>query len=141
MASLNEVKLIGNLGTDPELRYTTGNQTPVCNMSLATTEQYTDQGGTVHKSTEWHRIVVFGRQAENAAKYLVKGRQVLITGKLHTQRWTDKDGNARYTTEIVAANVQYLGNQQKSAATKPEEQPPMDVNGADSGAVEQDPGI
>jgi single-strand DNA-binding protein len=97
MASLNKVMLIGRLGRDPELKYSQSGQA-VCTMSVATDESYTKDGNKVEQ-TEWHRVVVFARQAENVANYLKKGSQAFIEGKLQTRQWQDKDGQTRYTTE------------------------------------------
>jgi single-strand DNA-binding protein len=110
MASLNRVVILGNLGQDPELRYTQ-NQMAVCTLRIATTDYRTGQDGQRQELTEWHRIVVWGRQAENCSKYLAKGRSVLIEGRLATRAWEDKQGQKRYTTEIVAQNVQFVGGQ------------------------------
>ncbi len=103
MASLNKVILIGNLGTDPEVRFT-GTGQPVANFSIATTEKWKEG-----EKTEWHRIVVFGKQAENCKEYLSKGRQVYVEGRLQTRQWDDKNGNKRYTTETIAQRVLFLG--------------------------------
>jgi len=109
MAGVNKVILIGNLGRDPELRYTQGGQ-PVASFSLATSENWNDrQSGERQERTEWHRIVVWGRTAEMCAKYLSKGRTVYIEGRLQTREWEDKDGNKRRTTEVNAQTVQFLG--------------------------------
>ena len=108
MASLNRVVILGNLGSDPELRYTQ-NQMAVCSLRVATTDYRTGADGQRQELTEWHRIVVWGRQAENCSKYLAKGRSVLIEGRLVTRAWEDKQGQKRYTTEIVAQNVQFVG--------------------------------
>jgi len=107
MASVNKVMVMGRLGQDPELRHTQ-NQTAVCSLSLATTEFRMGQDGQRQETTEWHKVVVWGKQAENASKYLAKGRGVFIEGRLQTRAWEDKDGQKRYTTEIVANNVQFL---------------------------------
>lgn len=108
MASVNKVILVGNLGRDPEIRYTqTG--TPVTNFTMATSERWTDPSGEKREKTEWHRIVVWGKQAEVAAEYLRKGRQVYIEGSLQTREWTDREGNKRYTTEVRAQRLQLLG--------------------------------
>lgn len=107
MASVNRVLLVGHLGRDPELRTTT-NGTSVCEFSVATNERWKDQQGNPQEKTDWHRIVVWGRQAENVARYLSKGSQALIEGKLQTRDYTDKEGNKRYITEVVAQNVQFL---------------------------------
>jgi single-strand DNA-binding protein len=108
MASVNKVILVGNLGRDPELRYTqTGSA--VANFTVATNERWRDKDGNNQERTEWHRIVVWGRTAENCAQYLQKGRSVYVEGRLQTREWEDKDGNKRSTTEINALNVQFLG--------------------------------
>ena len=107
--SLNKVMLIGNLGRDPEVRFTQGG-TPVANFTLATNERWTDQSGERQEKTEWHRIVVWGKQAEIAGEYLRKGRQVYVEGSLQTREWTDRDGNKRYTTEVKALRFQMLGS-------------------------------
>ena len=104
---VNKVSLIGNLGNDPELRYTTANQA-VATFRIATNESWTDREGQRQERTEWHRIVVWGRTAELANEYLRKGRRVYIEGRLQTREWDDREGNRRFTTEIVAQNVQFL---------------------------------
>jgi len=108
MASLNRVMIMGNLGQDPELRYTQ-NQTAVATLSVATTDVRNDANGQRQEFTEWHRVVVWGKQAENASKYLSKGRSVFVEGRLQTRSWEDKTGQKRYTTEIVAQNVIFVG--------------------------------
>jgi single-strand DNA-binding protein len=105
---VNKVILVGNLGADPELRYTPGGAS-VCEMRLATNESWTDKSGEKQERTEWHRIIVWGKRAEICSKYLSKGRQCYIEGRLRTRSWDDKDGNKRWTTEIVATDVQFLG--------------------------------
>jgi len=106
---INKVILVGNLGQDPEVRYT-ANGAAVANISVATTEQWTDrQSGQKQERTEWHRIVMFGRLGEIAGEYLRKGSQVYIEGKLQTRKWQDQNGQDRYTTEIVANEMQMLG--------------------------------
>jgi single-strand DNA-binding protein len=109
MASVNKVILIGNLGRDPELRYTAGGQ-PVASFSVATNERWNDREGKPQERTEWHRIVVWGKQGENCANYLAKGRTVYIEGRLQTREWEDKEGLKRQTTEVVAQTVQFLGS-------------------------------
>ena len=103
---MNKAMLIGNLGKDPELRYTQ-NQTAVASFSVATAERQ-KKGETWENVTEWHNVVTWGKTAENCAKYLAKGKKVFVEGKIQTRSWEDKDGNKRYTTEIVAQNVQFL---------------------------------
>lgn len=106
--AVNKAIIIGNLGSDPELRSTPGGNS-VCNFNVATNEAWTGKDNEKHERTEWHRIVVWGKTAENCAKYLTKGRQVYVEGNLQTRSWEDKDGVKRYTTEIVARDVQFLG--------------------------------
>lgn len=106
--SVNKVILLGRLGQDPELKYTPGGS-PVCNFSVATTESWTDKSGQKQEKTEWHRIVVWGKLAELCNQYLAKGRQCFLEGRLQTRSWDDKDGNKRYTTEILANTVQFIG--------------------------------
>ena len=108
MASVNKVILVGNLGRDPELRYTQGGQA-VANFTLATNEKWSDKQGNPQERTEWHRIVVWGKQGENCAQYLQKGRSVYVEGRLQTREWEDREGNKRTTTEINAQTVQFLG--------------------------------
>ncbi len=108
MASVNRVILVGNLGRDPELRYIPSGQA-VANFTLATNERWRDKEGNNQERTEWHRIVVWGKSAENCAQYLQKGRSVYIEGRLQTREWEDKDGNKRQTTETIAQTVQFLG--------------------------------
>jgi single-strand DNA-binding protein len=105
--SVNKVILIGNLGGDPELRYTESG-TAVCNMSLATNESYTDQDGNEVQKTEWHDIVAWDRLGEICEEYLEKGSQVYFEGKLQTREWEDRDGNTRYSTEVKALDMMFL---------------------------------
>jgi single-strand DNA-binding protein len=119
MASVNKVILIGNLGRDPELRYTQNGQA-VANFSIATTERFGGrEGGDPQERTEWHRIVTWGKTAENCAQYLAKGRAVYIEGSLRTRDWEDRDGNKRQTTEISAQRVQFLGSPRGAGAPGP----------------------
>ena len=109
MASgVNKVILIGRLGGDPEVRYTT-NGGAVANFNLATNESWTDKSGQKQERTEWHRVVIWGKMAELCGQYLSKGRQAYVEGRLQTREWNDKEGNKRYTTEIIAQNIQFLG--------------------------------
>jgi len=108
MAGVNKAILIGNLGRDPEVRRTPGG-TSVATFSLATTERRTDRNGQRQERTEWHNIVVWGRQAELASQYLKKGRTVYIEGRITNRSWDDRDGNKKYRTEIVAHTIQFLG--------------------------------
>jgi single-strand DNA-binding protein len=109
MASVNKVILIGNLGRDPETRYTTGGDA-VTNLRIATTETWKDKAGEKQEKTEWHTVVLFGRQAEIAGEYLKKGRSVYIEGRLQTRKYTDKEGVEKYSTEIVGDRMQLLGS-------------------------------
>lgn len=107
---INKVILIGNLGKDPEVRFTPSGQA-VANFNIATTDSWTDKTtGQKQERTEWHRIVVWGKQGEHCGEYLKKGRQCYVEGRLQTREWTDKEGHKKYTTEIVANNVQFLGS-------------------------------
>ncbi len=107
---LNKVMLIGNLGADPEVRYTAGDRA-VANVRLATAESWRDrESGEQQERTEWHRVVFFGRLAEIVNEYLRKGSQIYVEGRLQTRKWQDRDGNDRYTTEIIANEMQMLGS-------------------------------
>jgi single-strand DNA-binding protein len=107
--SVNKVILVGRLGKDPETRFTTSGQA-VCNFSLATDETYKDRAGERQKRTEWHKIVVWGKQAEIAQQYLHKGSLIFVEGRIQTRQWDDKEGQKRTTTEIVASNFRMLGS-------------------------------
>jgi len=107
MGSVNKVILIGNLGADPELKYTPSNR-PLCNLRIATTEVFKDKSGQRQEKTEWHRVTVWGDQAENCNKYLAKGRSVYVEGRLQTRSY-DKDGQKHYATDIVADRVVFMG--------------------------------
>ena len=111
MASVNKVILIGNLGRDPETRYTTGGDA-VTNLRIATTDTWKDKAGEKQERTEWHTVVLFGRQAEIAGEYLKKGRPVYIEGRLQTRKWTDKEGVEKYSTEVVGDRMQLLGSRE-----------------------------
>ncbi|MGD9786354.1 MAG: single-stranded DNA-binding protein [Sulfuricellaceae bacterium] len=108
MASVNKVILIGNLGRDPETRYMPSGDA-ICNITLATTDTWKDKSGEKQERTEWHRVAFFGKLAEIAGEYLKKGSQVYVEGRLQTRKWQDKEGQDRYTTEIVADKMQMLG--------------------------------
>jgi single-strand DNA-binding protein len=108
MAGVNKAILIGNLGADPELRYTQAGQA-VCDLRLATNRKFTTKDGTAREETEWHRVVVWGKQAEACKEYLSKGRPVYVEGRIQTREWVDRDDNKRWTTEVVAERVQFLG--------------------------------
>jgi single-strand DNA-binding protein len=114
MGSVNKVILVGNLGADPELKYTPSNR-PVCNLSIATNEVWKDKNGQKQERTEWHRVTVWGEPAEHCQKYLAKGRTVYVEGRLQTRSWDDKEGKKRYTTEVISDRVVFLGGQGPSA--------------------------
>jgi single-strand DNA-binding protein len=139
MASVNKVILVGNLGRDPETRYTTSGDA-VTNIRVATTDTWKDKNGEKQEKTEWHTVVFFGRQAEIAGEYLKKGRQVYIEGRLQTRKWQDKEGQDRYSTEIVADRMQMLGSREgasqssvSSVPSDPAEREPA-AAGASAGA-------
>jgi single-strand DNA-binding protein len=121
--TLNKAMIIGRLGSDPELRYTQSGM-PVANFNVATNEIWNDKSGQRQERTEWHRVVVFNKQAEIAGKYLKKGREVFIEGRIQTREWQDKDGNKRYTTEIVASTIQFLGAQNEGGGGGRYSEPP-----------------
>lgn len=140
MASVNRVILIGNLGRDPEIRYMPAGDA-VANVSIATSETWKDKAGGKQEKTEWHRVVFFGKLAEIVGEYLKKGSLIYIEGRIQTRKWQDKDGNDKYTTEIVADRMQMLGSRgdpakpsgadakdyeraSKGGASKPAEQKP-----------------
>lgn len=122
MAGINKVILVGNLGKDPEVRYLEGG-TAVANFPLATSENYTDRSSGEKKTiTEWHNVVLWRGLAEIAEKYLKKGNQVYIEGKLRTRKWQDKDGHDRYTTEIVGDSMQMLGRKDDNSSSDASQQ-------------------
>ena len=129
--SLNKVILIGRLGRDPEMRYTPSGQ-PVANFSVATDESYTSKDGQKVEKTEWHRIVVWGKQAEFCGNYLSKGRLVYVEGKLETRKWTDKDGAEKYTTEIKADRVLGLDKGNGASAAEPKTSGRQDMTEMDT---------
>jgi single-strand DNA-binding protein len=108
VGSVNKVILVGNLGRDSELRYTPGGAA-VATLNLATTEVWNDKNQQRQEKTEWHRVVLWGKQAESLQEYLTKGKQIYVEGRLQTRQWDDKDGNKRYTTEIKADRITLLG--------------------------------
>ncbi len=117
--SVNKAILIGRLGADPDVKFLPSGSA-VANFNIATDESWTDKGsGQKQERTEWHRIVVYGRTAELAGQYLKKGREVYIEGSIHTREWNDKDGNRRYTTEIKAQTLQFLGGRQDGPSDMP----------------------
>ena len=139
MASLNKVILIGNLGKDPETRYAPSGDA-ICNLVIATSEAWKDKNtGEKKESTEWHRVVFFGKLAEVAAQYLKKGAQVYVEGRMQTRKWQDKDGQDRYTTEIRGDEMKMLGRreggsdapQQRPAQSAPRQPKPAASSGFD----------
>jgi len=142
MANLNKVLLIGRLGKDPEKRVTSSGA-PVTNLTIATTDFWVDQAGNKQEKTEWHRVVLWNRLADLAEKYLKKGSQVYIEGRLETKEWQDKDGNKRYTTEINGQVMQFLDSKGEKTDTPPTPGavgggvPPVDHQAQPSG-IEED---
>ena len=112
---VNKVILVGNLGKDPEVRFTPSGKA-VCKFPVATSERWTDQQGQKQERTEWHNVVVWGKQAESCGQYLSKGRQVFVEGSIHTRSYDDREGNKRYITEITAREVRFLGGRGDASA-------------------------
>src|SRR3990170_2050299 len=117
MSGVNKVILLGRLGADPEVRYTSGG-TAVAKFNLATSETYKDKDGSKQEKTEWHRVVAFGKLGEICGEYLSKGKQVYVEGKLQTRSWEDKDGNKKYTTEVNINNMVMLGSGEGGGGAK-----------------------
>ena len=127
MSGVNKVILVGNLGTDPEVKtFEDGNK--LATIAIATSEKYKDREGNLQERTEWHNVVLYRRLAELAEQYLSKGRQVYIEGKLRTRKWQDKDGNDRYTTEILAREMTFLGGNQSDGAGQRSSAPASNQN-------------
>jgi single-strand DNA-binding protein len=139
MASVNKVILLGNLGRDPETRYTTGGDA-VTNLRIATSEQWKDKSGEKQEKTEWHTVVLFGRQAEIAGEYLKKGRSVYIEGRLQTRKWTDKEGVEKYSTEVVADRMQLIGGRSEGGGGDAEFSGGAGAGGGSSGARRESSG-
>lgn len=140
MSGVNKAIIVGNLGSDPELRHTQGG-TPVANFRVATNEVFKNRDGERTERTEWHRVVAFGRLAEICGEYLKKGKQVYLEGRIQTRDWDDKDGNKRYTTEIVASQMVMLGRAGDvpfTADADAQQSPPDDVQAAPSGTDDDD---
>jgi single-strand DNA-binding protein len=133
--SVNKVILVGKLGADPEVRYTSSGKA-ICNFSLATDESWTGKDGQKQSKTEWHKIVAWGKLGEVCGEYLKKGNQVYIEGKLQTRVWEDKDGNKRYTTEVVAQSCQFLDS--KPSRDKSEKPSTQEDLGLPPGMSEDD---
>ena len=121
MASLNRSLLIGNVGNDPEIR-TINNNEKVASFRLATTERYKDRNGEVKENTEWHHVTAWGKLADIVEKFVKKGSSVYVEGKITTRKWTDKEGNDRYSTEIRAEGIQVLGKRETTATRQEESQ-------------------
>lgn len=136
-ASLNEVRIIGNLGRDPETKYMPSGDA-VTNISVATTRSWKNKDGEKVEETEWHRIVLFGRRAEVAGEYLKKGSPVYIGGYLKTRKWTDKEGKERYSTEIVAEDLKLLGS--KPEQSERSRTPPAQSGGTAKGGEKKPAG-
>ena len=134
---LNKVILIGNLGQDPELRYTQGGQ-GVLNLRMATTESFVNRDKERQERTEWHSVVIWGKRGEALGKILSKGKQIAIEGRLQTRSWEDKSGNKRYTTEIVATNVVLLGSRGGGGGFDDAGPPPPDDNMAPGSSDDND---
>ncbi len=134
--SVNKVILIGNAGKDPEIRHLESG-VPVCTLPLATSETYTNKSGEKVSNTEWHNIVLWRGLAEVAQKYVKKGSQIFIEGRIRTRSWDDKEGNKRYTTEIIADTLQLLGR--KSEEGQPAAQESKTASETDNVAVSNEP--
>ncbi|MEN8168640.1 MAG: single-stranded DNA-binding protein [Pseudomonadota bacterium] len=140
MAGINKVILVGNLGRDPEVRYS-AKGAAIANITIATSEQWTDkQSGQKQEKTEWHRVVMFNRLGEIAGEYLKKGSQVYIEGKLQTRKWQDNNGQDRYTTEIVANEMQMLGSRGGGGADFNQSQGGSNAGGQQQSAPQQNRG-
>ena len=127
--SFNKITVVGNLGRDPELRYTPqGNA--VCNFSIATNEKKRDKSGEMQDVTTWFRVTLWGKQAENASKYLTKGSPVYIEGRLRVEEWTDRDGNNRYTLEVQGTDMQFLGGGARNEDFSSDSGPEPDYSGS-----------
>ncbi|HEX9636903.1 MAG TPA: single-stranded DNA-binding protein [Acidobacteriota bacterium] len=122
MASVNKVILVGNLGADPELRYTQSGKA-IANFRIATSRKFKGADGQLQEQTEWHRIVAWDKLAEIVGEYLSKGRSVYVEGRLQTRQWQDKEGQKRFTTEIVAENLQMLGSRGEGGGARPAPRP------------------
>ena len=132
MSGVNKVILVGNLGADPTTRHTQSG-TAVCNFNIATTERFNNKNGEREERTEWHRIVAWAKLAEICGEYLKKGKQVYIEGRLQTRQWDDKDGNTKYTTEVVAQNMVMLGRVGDAPMDVPSQDTPDNMAGAPVG--------
>lgn len=123
MASVNKIILVGNLGRDPEIRYLPSGE-PVANITIATSSKYKGKTGEMVEETEWHRVTFFGKLAEIAGQYLKKGRPVYVEGRIKTRKYTDKDGVEKYSTDIIANEMQMLGERPNAEESQPQRQAP-----------------
>lgn len=128
--SVNKIILVGNLGKDPELRYTTGGS-PVASFSIATSERYKDRAGQQQEKTEWHNIIAWNKLAEICGQYLTKGKQVYIEGKIQTRSYDDRDGNKRTITEVIADQMRMLGNRSDTTSAPAPAEPDQPLFGPD----------
>jgi len=128
--SYQKVVILGNLGQDPDMRYTPSGGA-VCSLSVATNEKWLDKKGEKQERVEWHRIVVWGKTGESCGKYLAKGRTVLIEGRLQTRKWDDKEGKTHYTTEIIANEVKFIGSAKEGGSKRSGQFPGSEGNDAD----------
>jgi single-strand DNA-binding protein len=140
MASLNKVMLIGNLGKDPEVRYTAGG-TAVASFSLATSEKFKNKSGEFEEKTEWHNVTLWARLAEIAGEYLAKGKTVYIEGRLQTRKWQDRDGKDRYTTEVVGEKMQMLSGKGEGSSSGAGNNRSSGGGGGGGGHYEGSPGF
>jgi single-strand DNA-binding protein len=129
---VNKVILVGRLGADPDMRYTPSGQ-GVCELRVATSESWNDKNGQRQERTEWHRVVVWGKRAEICSKYLSKGRQVYIEGRIQTRNYDDKEGNKRYITEVIANDVQFLGGGREGGGREKSDEAPPPPSDAEFG--------
>jgi single-strand DNA-binding protein len=137
--SVNKIILIGNLGANPELKFTPSGQA-VCNLSIATSDKFTSKDGNKQEKTEWHRVVLFGKLAELASEHLEKGRSVYLEGKLQTRSWQDKDGQTRYATEIIGQEMKFIDSpksQNKTASVEDSYQSKLDFIAAEKAKMAQ----
>jgi single-strand DNA-binding protein len=136
--SFNKITLVGNLGRDPELRYTPQG-TPVCSFTVATNEKRKDRAGETQDHTTWFRVTLWGRQAETASQYLTKGRPIYVEGRLRLEEWTDRDGKQRYTLEVHATDMQFIGGgRADESTTTGSKQSPPDASSPDADLSDDD---
>lgn len=139
--SFNKITLVGNLGRDPELRYTPQG-TPVCSFTMATNEKRKDKAGETQDVTTWFRVTLWGRQAETASQFLTKGRPVYIEGRLRMEEWTDRDNKSRYTLEVHATDMQFIGggrgDETHSTAAAPSRTAPNDAHQSENDLADDD---